>query len=101
MSVYRLKNLLSPRSIALIGGSPLRNSIGQAIIRNIRNSGFAGDLGVVNSRYAEIGGVATVPSLDRLPFVPELIIITTPAPTVPDLIDQGGRLGAAGAVIVS
>jgi acetyltransferase len=101
MSVYRLKNLLSPRSIALIGGSPRRNSIGQAIIRNIRNSGFAGDLGVVNSRYAEIGGVATVPSLDRLPFVPELIIITTAAPTIPDLIDQGGRLGAAGAVIVS
>jgi acetyltransferase len=101
MSVYRLNKLLSPRSIALIGGSPRRNSVGQAILHNIRKGGFAGDFGVVNSHYAEIGGVAAVPSLDRLPFVPELIIITAPAPTVPDLIDQAGGLGAAGAVIIS
>lgn len=101
MSVYHLKNLLSPCSIALIGASPRPNSVGQAIVQNIRKGGFAGDFGVVNSRYAEIGGVATAASLDRLPFVPELIIVTTPAPTVPGLIDQAGGLGVSGAVIVS
>jgi acetyltransferase len=101
MSIYRLNKLLSPRSIALIGGSPRRNSVGQAILHNIRKGGFAGEFGIVNSHYAEIGDIATAPSLDKLPFVPELIIITAPAPTVPNLIDQAGSLGAAGAVIVS
>src|SRR3569833_2065311 len=101
MSVYHLKNLLSPCSIALIGASPRPNSVGHAILQNIMKGGFAGDFAVVNSRYPEIGGVATAASLDRLPFVPELIIVTTPAPTVPGLIDQAGGYGVSAAVIVS
>ena len=101
MSIYRLKNLLSPRSIALIGASPRRNSVGRAILQNLAKGGFAGRIGIVNSRYPEIDGVATVPSLDRLAFVPELVIITTPLSTLPDLVDQAGKVGAAGAMIIT
>ncbi|WP_407155703.1 GNAT family N-acetyltransferase [Bradyrhizobium sp. STM 3557] len=101
MSTYRLNNLLSPRSVALVGASPRRNSVGRAILQNLVQSGFAGDVGIVNSRYSEMDGVATVPSLDRLPFVPELVIITTPPATLPVLVEQAGRVGAAGALIIT
>ena len=36
----------------------------------------------------------------QLPFVPELVVITTPAAAVAGLIDEAGKLGAAGAVII-
>jgi len=101
MSTYRLKNLLSPRSVALVGASPRRNSVGRAILHNLAQSGFAGNIGIVNSRYPEIDGVATAPSLDRLPFVSELVIITTPPATLPDLVEQAGKIGAAGALIIT
>jgi acetyltransferase len=101
MSTYRLKKLLSPRSIALVGASPRRNSVGRAILQNLSKGGFAGNIGIVNSRYLEIDGVATAPSLDQLPFVPELVIITTPPATLPDVVGQAGRIGAAGALIIS
>ncbi len=101
MSTYRLDRVLSPRAIALIGASPRPGSLGAAILNNMRNAGFDGPIGLVNPRYAEIGGVATRPTLQQLPFVPELIIVTTPAQAIPDIIAEAGQLGVAGAVIVS
>jgi acetyltransferase len=101
MSTYRLKNLLSPRSVALVGASPRQGSVGRAILANIRKTKFKGEFGLVNSHYAEIDGVATVGSLAKLPFVPELVVITAPAAAVAGIIDEAGKLGAAGALIVT
>ena len=101
MSTYRLKSLLSPRSVALIGASPRRGSVGFAILRNIREAGFKGEFGWVNSHYATIDGFASVGRVEQLPFVPELVVITAPASAVPDLIEQAGSGGTAGAVIAS
>ncbi|HMM88777.1 bifunctional acetate--CoA ligase family protein/GNAT family N-acetyltransferase [Bradyrhizobium sp.] len=101
MSTYRLKNLLSPHSVALVGASPRRGSVGRAILNNIRKAEFRGEFGLVNPRYHEIDGVASAASIAKLAFVPELVVLTTPAETIPDLIDQAGRRGTAGVVIVS
>ena len=101
MSTYRLKTLLSPRSVALVGASARPVSVGRAVLENIRKAEFKGPFGLVNPRHAEIGGIAAVSSLDHLPFVPELIVITAPAREVPAIIDQAGRVGSAGALIVS
>ena len=100
MSTYRLKNLLAPRSLALVGASPRQGSVGRAILQNIRDAKFKGEFGLVNTHYAEIDGVATVGSLSQLPFVPELVVITTPPAAVAGLIEEAGKLGAAGAVII-
>ena len=65
MSTYRLKNLLSPRSVALVGASPRHGSVGRAILNNIRKAKFKGEFGLVNPRYPEIDGVATVGSIEN------------------------------------
>src|SRR4249920_1133135 len=101
MSTYRLKNLLAPRSVALVGASPRQGSVGRAILNNIGKAKFAGEFGLVNSRYSEIDGAATFGSLSKLPFVPELVVLTAPAKSIAGLIDEAGRRGTAGAVIVS
>jgi acetyltransferase len=101
MSTYRLKNLLLPRSVALIGASPRQTSVGRAILRNIRKANFKGEFGLVNIHHAEIDGVATVDSIGKLPFVPELVVMTAPAAAIPALVDEAGKRGAAGAVIIT
>ena len=100
MSIYRLKNLLAPRSLALVGASPRRGSVGRSVLRNILSAKFKGQFGLVNTRYAEVDGIATVRALGKLPFVPELVVITAPAAVVPGLIEEAGKLGSAGAVII-
>ncbi|MCP4620840.1 MAG: bifunctional acetate--CoA ligase family protein/GNAT family N-acetyltransferase [Bradyrhizobium sp.] len=101
MSTYRLSNVLAPRSVALVGASPRQGSLGAAILKNIREGGFAGEFGIVNPRYGEIAGMKVASSIDRLPFTPELIVVTAPAREIPDIIDAAGKRGAAGAVIIS
>ena len=101
MSTYRLKNLLSPHSVALIGASPRPGSVGRAILNNIRKARFKGEFGLVNPRYHEIDGVEAVGSIAKLSFAPELVVLTAPARTIAGLIDEAGRRGAVGAVIVS
>jgi acetyltransferase len=101
MSTYRLKNLFSPRSVALVGASPRQGSVGRAILNNIRKAQFKGEFALVNTRYGEIDGVATAGSLGKLAFAPELVVITAPAKSIAGLIDEAGRCDAAGAVIVS
>ncbi len=56
---------------------------------------------MVNTHYSEIDGVGTVNSLGKLPFVPELVVITAPAVVVVGIIDEAGQRGAAGALIVN
>src|SRR5438552_13316429 len=101
MSTYRLKNLLSAHSVALVGASPRHGSVGRAILNNIRKAQFKGEFGLVNPHYHEIDSVATVGSIAKLAFAPELIVLTAPARAIAGLIDEAGRHGAAGAGIVS
>src|SRR5258706_2732847 len=101
MSTYRLKNLLSPRSVALGGGSQRPRYVGRAIRGNIHKAKFRGEFGLVNPHYAENDGLATVDHLGKLPFVPELVAITAPATAVADIVDEAGKRGAAGALIIT
>ena len=101
MSTYRLKNLLLPGSVALVGASSRQGSVGRAILGNIRKANFQGQFGLVNPRHAEIDGFASVARLDQLAFVPELVVITAPAGAVVDIVDEAGKRGAAGALIIT
>ena len=70
MSTYRLSNVLAPRSVALVGASSRQGSLGAAILQNLRTSGFAGQIGIVNPRHGEIGGMKTASHIVKLPFAP-------------------------------
>lgn len=101
MSTYRLKNLLLPRSVALVGASPRPGSVGRAILGNIKRAKFAGNFGLVNIHYPEIDGVSAVHTLEQLLFVPELVVITAPTTAIADIIDRAGKLGTTGVLIVT
>lgn len=101
MSTYRLKSLFAPRAVAVIGASPREHSIGRIILRNLREAGFKGPVEVVNPYYPEIDGQTTLPSIDALDPVPDLVVITAPAPEVPGLIEAGGARGVGGAIVIT
>jgi acetyltransferase len=101
MSTYNLDRLFAPRSVAVVGASPRPGSLGAAVLGNLLEAGFAGEIGIVNPRYGEIAGKPVVPSIDRLPFVPDLVVITAPANAIPALVKEAGQVGAAGCIIIS
>lgn len=101
MSVYRLNQMLAPRSIALVGTSPQPTALDAAILGNIRAARFAGPVGVVNPHGGEAAGLAAVPSLEALSFTPDLVVVTSPAETVPAIVADAAGRGTAGTVVIS
>lgn len=101
MSSFGLDRIFAPRRVAIVGGSRRPSSIGALILQNIQNSGFAGEIAVVNPKYEAIDGVTTSPDLKSLPFVPDLIVVTAPASAISQIIGDAGERGVPGAVIIS
>ncbi|MDZ4404722.1 acetate--CoA ligase family protein [Prosthecobacter sp.] len=94
-----LESFFQPRSIALIGATERVGSVGRAIWENLR--GFGGAVFPVNGKRAEILGVKAFPNLAALPEVPELVIIVTPAATVPQIVEEAGAAGVKAVVVIS
>ena len=101
MSTYRLEHLFAPKSVALVGASPRERSVGRMILRNLREAGFAGSIGLVNPKYPEIEGIRAVKTIDELPAVPDLIIVAAPPPTVPEVVATAAAKGASTAIIIT
>ena len=101
ISTYRLEQLLAPRSIALVGASAREGSLGHAILRNLRDGRFKGEIHLVNPRYKNIDGLKVVGTLGELKTDVDLAVIATPAATVPALIAQASKNGVATAIILT
>jgi acetyltransferase len=101
MSLYRLNKLFRPRSVALVGASVREGSLGRAVLKNIREGGFAGSIHVVNPKYKSIDGIRAVPSLSNIEIAPEVVIVTAPAVAVPGIVAEAACTGSAAAVIIT
>src|SRR5215470_14382538 len=101
MSTYHLDQLFSPRSVAVVGASPRPTSPGGAVLRNLKEAGFAGTVSVVNPRYNEIEGTRSVKAIEELPEAPDLMVIATPAAAVPSIVAAAGEKGTPTAIIIT
>jgi acyl-CoA synthetase (NDP forming)/GNAT superfamily N-acetyltransferase len=99
--VASLASVLTPASIALIGVGSRENSVGRAVLRNLLQHGFTGDVTVVHPRHTEILGVPTVASIAQLPAAPDLAIVAVPAQQVPTVVAELGQRGARAALLLT
>ena len=56
-------DLISPESVAVIGASPDRTKIGNAVLENLVNQGFKGKIYPVNPSYEEILKIKCYPDI--------------------------------------
>lgn len=101
MSIRNLDKAFSPKSVALVGASVRKGSVGNTIARNLIEGGFGGDILFVNPKYAEIEGRKCHATIEELPAAPDLAVIATPPETVPDIIAELGRKGTRAAVVIT
>lgn len=101
MRIERLDKLFHPSSIAVVGASDRKGSIGRAVMQNLIEAGFEGTLLPVNHHHASIMGYNAVAELGFIESPVDLAVIATPMQTVPGIIDTCARIGVASAVIIS
>jgi acyl-CoA synthetase (NDP forming)/GNAT superfamily N-acetyltransferase len=99
--VASLRPLLQPRSVAVVGASRRRGTVGRAILHNIVTGGFTGPVYAVNPHAQAIDGVPCVASVDDLPEQVDLAVIAVPPSAVPEVAAQCGRNGVRGLVVAT
>jgi acetyltransferase len=101
MGQDHLNRIFNPRHVAVVGASEKAGTIGNALMRNLVDGGFAGTVLPVNPKYKTICGQACVESVSTLDTDVDLAIIATPMRSVADIVGECVEKKIGGAVIIS
>ena len=93
--------IFSPRSVAVIGASTSFAKWGQMILSNIVAGGFPGAVFPVNPKGGSMFGLSVYKRIQDIPESVDLAIITTPAKTVPAVLQGCGEKGVQGVVVIT
>jgi acyl-CoA synthetase (NDP forming)/GNAT superfamily N-acetyltransferase len=99
--VASLRHVLVPASIAVIGASRRRESVGRVILRNVVTGGFQGPVYPVSPHIAELDGIGCVPSAAALPDHVDLAVIAVPTGSVLGVAEDCGRRGVKALVVIT
>jgi acetyltransferase len=94
-----LDRFFQPKTIAVYGATDKPGKVGQAVIHNLAS--FGGQVFPVNPRYSKVNGLKCYKNTSKLPLVPDLAIVATPADTVVGLIADFGAKGIRCTLILS
>ena len=78
--------LLRPASIVVVGASNNVHKPGGAILRNLINGGYTGELRAVNPKETEVQGVTAYADVKDIPDT-DLAILAIPAQMCPDAVE--------------
>ncbi|MCW4015155.1 MAG: GNAT family N-acetyltransferase [Candidatus Bathyarchaeota archaeon] len=101
MVTLNLEKIFEPKSIAVVGASDEEGSVGYALMKNLTKAGYQAKVYPVNIHKTQILGFKAYQNVAQLPETVDLAVIATPAKTVPDIVEQCGKAGIVGAIIIS
>lgn len=97
----KLENMLNPKVVALIGASEKEGSVGNQIMRNLLIGKEKRKIYPINPNYQTVMGLKCFPSITQVPEHVDLAVIAIPAKSVPSVVEECGRSGVDGIVIIS
>ena len=96
-----LDGIFKPNSIAVIGASSKRGSIGHSILHNLIEYSFNGKVFPVNPRARVIHSIKCYSTILDVPDAVDLAIIIVPRDYVIPTLEQCGETGVQGVVVIS
>ena len=95
------KELIAPKSIAVVGASNNTTKPGGKLLKNLLDNNFKGDLYVVNPGSNDVQGVKSYPSVNDLPPV-EMAVLAIPAAACVEAVEiLATQKGTKGFIIIS
>lgn len=96
-----LDPVFRPQSVAVIGAARDRRGVGRQIFDNLLATGFRGPVYPVNPTAREVGSVRAYASVLEIPDPIDLAIIAVPAEAALTTVEECGRKGVKGLVIIT
>ncbi len=101
MRKHRLHRVFEPQSVALVGASDSRLSVGGQILGQLLESDFQGRLYPINPRHESIGGLRCYASVAAVNQPIDLVIIAIPAPAIAGVMHECGASGVGAVIIIA
>jgi acetyl coenzyme A synthetase (ADP forming)-like protein len=95
-----MNRIMKPASIAVIGASAEAGKIGNSVMKNLVNGGYAGEIHPINPKATEILDRKAYASIADVPGDVDVAVFAIPAKFVPAALEEVGRKGAAGAILI-
>jgi acyl-CoA synthetase (NDP forming) len=96
-----LDAVFQPQSIAVIGASRKRGTIGHTLVANLLEHGFEGVVYPVNPDATSIHSIPAYPSITDVPAPVDLAIIVVPKHLVLEVARDCGEKGVKGLVVIT
>src|SRR5579859_3051325 len=93
--------LFKPRSIAVIGASRSRGTVGGDLFHNLLSHEFIGPVYPVNRGSPEVQSVRAYPTVADVPGEVDLAIVAVPKAGVIDVVHECGKKGVKAVVVIS
>jgi acetyl coenzyme A synthetase (ADP forming)-like protein len=95
-----MTRIMKPASIAVIGASAEAGKIGNSVMKNLVNGGYAGEIHPINPKAAEILDRKAYASITDVPGDVDVAVFAIPAKFVPAALEEVGEKGVAGAILI-
>lgn len=96
-----IERIFHARSVAVVGASRRKDSIGQAMVRNLVLGDYTGNIFPVNSQEASVSGLPAYATVSDIPYDVDLAIVAVPAESVNDVVLDCANKGVHGLVVIS
>src|SRR6476660_6672798 len=97
----RLRTVLNPKSVAVIGASDNPNKIGGRPLLYLARFGYKGRVYPINPHRAEVQGLQAYPDIFSLPETPDLTIVAGPSPSVAPAVADCAARGVRAAIVMA
>jgi acetate---CoA ligase (ADP-forming) len=94
-----LDSLFRPRSVAVMGASNNRFSIGNRVVKNLQDYDFKGQIYPINPKEPEILGLKAYPSILDVPEPVDIVCIAVKNTMVPQMVEDCGKRGVKFVII--
>jgi len=98
---YDLEKLFNPRSVAVIGASNTPGKVGYALVKNLLEADFAGEVIPINLTDAKVQGLEAYQSVLKVEKNIDLAVIAVPAKFVPQVLKECVQKNVKNAVIIT
>ena len=95
-----MSRIMKPQAVAVIGASSEEGKIGNAVMKNLVNGGYQGEIYPINPRADEILGRPCVKSVLDIPGDVDVAVFAIPARLVPRALEEVGQKNIPGAILI-
>ncbi len=95
-----MKRIMQPRSVAVIGASDSAGKIGNAVMKNLIDGGYRGEIYPINPKADEILGRKAYKSVKDVPGDIDVAVFAVPAKFCIQALEEVGEKGIPGAIMI-